>query len=129
MGVYDRQIQTASRLIAAKGEAVVWSKQTDQNGPDNDKPWVSGAVQGNPFMVRMLFLRGGNSLSDVLFAYMRGTDVPVGRQKAIMAGNVPFTPALGDTVTRTDGTVLSTESIDPLAPNGQVILYFLVFNA
>lgn len=58
-------------------------------------------------------------------AYLRGTEVQNGSVMGYM-GAVNFEPSLKDVVIR-DGKELRLENIDVLSPNGQTILYTVVF--
>lgn len=128
MGVYDRQIATAQRIIKAKGEACVWASQIPPTTPDPDKPWLitPGAPVEYPD-VAIAFFPLERQFSE-LIRYLKGTDIVGGSLYGLM-GAVDFVPQITDTVVRKDGTRLSIASIDPLAPNGEKILYTIEFKA
>jgi hypothetical protein len=87
--------------------------------PDTTQPWKTVVAQSIPLPVSILFTRGGSKL-------VAGTNIEVATQLAIMPA-YGFTPSMTDTVTRSDGSVLALESINPLSPNGQVIIWRLEF--
>lgn len=123
MGVYDRQIATAKRLIAASGQSVTW-RQLSETTPDDAKPW--NAANGAPLnhSVSIVFLPI-NRVNQQLIHALRGTEVPVGILQGLM-GAVSFVPSIKDTVIR-NGITYNISSIDPIAPNGDVILYTIEF--
>lgn len=125
MGVYDRQIATAKRLIAAKGQSVIWRQLTDGNPADSDKPWNAGETRKKDHTVSIVFLPDTRSGYEMLRA-MGVTEVPKGNMIGLMA-QVPFTPALKDIVLR-DGVPVAIRTITPLAPNGENILYTVGFD-
>lgn len=125
MGTYDRQIATATRLIKAKGQSVTWRQIADGSPADPSQPWKPGASANTDYTVDMVFLPEDRRDYEFLFA-MKGTEVPIGKLTALMAA-VPFVPSIKDIVIR-DGVKYGIRSIDPLAPNGQVILYTVRFD-
>lgn len=125
MGTYDRQIATAARLIKAKGQSVTWRQVTDGSPADAGKPWIPGATANTDHTVDMVFLPEDRRDYEFLFA-MSGMEVPTGKLTALMPA-VGFTPSIKDVVIR-DGVKYGIRTIDPLAPNGQVILYTVRFD-
>jgi hypothetical protein len=122
MGVFDRQIAQALRQIAAKGEACFWNVASAPLSDDPTTPWIATDTTTPPIPVFILFTSSPNTG----YKIKAGSNVEQNISKGIMA-SVTFTPQLSDTVTRSDGTVLQLDSIDPLKPNGQVIMYYLEF--
>jgi len=125
MGVYDRQIATALRVIREKGEACTW---TAKAAPTTDPatPWlpvagVAVAYTNTP----IAFFPLSRQWSELL-RYLKGTEVVTGSLYGLMPA-VAFAPQLTDIITRTDGSKLAPITIDPLAPNGEIILYTIEF--
>ena len=58
--------------------------------------------------------------------YIKDIEAVTGKFIGLM-GNVPFTPKVSDVVTR-NGDKLDIDSIDLLSPNGQKVLYTIIFN-
>lgn len=124
MARFDRQIQTALRLIAKNGEKVKWHVIDDAAAPDPSQPWNPGPASPVDKDVVICFLPIDRQTMET-FAFIKGTDVPKGSVMGLM-GNVPFDPNLKDVVIR-DGIELRIANIDLLSPNGQKILYTVVF--
>lgn len=128
MAVYARQIAAALRQISAKGELVTWRIPAVPTVADPTQPWIvtnGAAAVDKPVSILFLPL---NRQSSQLIQYLTGTEVVVGEVYGLM-GAVDFVPELTGTVIRTSGKVLAIQSIDPLSPNGEVILYTVVFKA
>lgn len=124
MAQFDRAIETAIRLIKKNGQSIQWKQQTN-NVPDPTKPWeieTTGFVEFNPFICFLPLDKDGREF----LSSLGGSEITVGSYYGLM-GAVPFTPIKSDTVVR-DGVVLDIESIDLLSPNGQKVLYTIVFN-
>ncbi len=126
MGVYDRQIANAKRQIAAKGQSVTWRVLRDGAPSDPSKPWKPSAGAPDNKTVKIVFLPFTTS-NNQLIRYLKGTEVTEGGLTGLM-GAVDFEPKAKDVVIR-DGKELVVKSIDPLAPNGEVVLYTLEFDA
>lgn len=123
MGVYDRQIASAKRQIAAKGESVTWTQKTNGTPPDADIPWKPGAAQSVPHTVNIAFFPVGRSRKRSK-EYSQGSVVPKGNLYGIMEA-VDFEPQIKDVITR-GGKEISVLWIDPLDPNGEgAIIYQL----
>lgn len=126
MGVYDRQIATALRIIKAKGQVVTWFQPVD-NADDN--PAAPVGLPPVQFPVSIAFFPN-NELS--LFStrsMMLNTEVAQGAFYGLMGAQV-FTPGLRDWVVTPDGhtyRVKPENGIDTIAPNGQVILHTVRF--
>jgi hypothetical protein len=125
MGVFDRQIATAKRMIAAKGQAVTWVKSGIT--PDVTQPWKATEVPPNPasYPVKIVFVTPGGNMGP-LFRLLTGSEVPTGAPAGLMAAVSGFTPAINDSVNRA-GVNLIVKSIDIVAPNGEIILYKITF--
>lgn len=125
MGVYDRQVASTLRKLAAKGQLVTWVPQDVT--VSGSQPWKTTPVSTPPtFPVSIVFLSEGSSAMDALFHLIKGTSVPDGAPRGLMGAVTGFTPTMNDTVIR--GSVnLTVKSIDVVAPNGQVILYKIQF--
>lgn len=124
MGQYDRQIATAKRLIAKYGQSVTWRQI--RNGAINNAatPWKPSASEVTEKTAQIAFFPYTTENKQLL-RHLLGTEVPVGSLTGYMP-SVDFEPALKDTVVR-DNKVLSIKSIDPISPNGQIILYTIQF--
>jgi len=126
MGVYDRQIATAKRLISQKGQSVTWRQLADGAPVDSSKPWKPSAATPTDNPVSIVFLPPLKENQE-LIRYLKGTEVPTGSVSGLMPA-VTFAPAAKDVVIR-NSVELVVKSIDPLSPNGEIILYFLEFEA
>ena len=126
MGVYDRQIASAKRQIAAKGQDVTWRVLVDGAPADSSKPWKPSQATPDDKPVKIVFLPS-TMANNQLIKYLKGTEVPTGSLTGLMAA-VDFEPKAKDVVVR-DGVELVVESIDLIAPNGEPILYTLEFGA
>ncbi|WID30692.1 hypothetical protein [Pseudomonas phage HMGUpa1] len=126
MARFDRAIQTALRLIAKNGEKVKWRVIDDAAAPDPSQPWNPGPATPEDKDVTICFLPVDRQTMET-FTFIKGTEVPKGSVMGVM-GNVPFNPNLKDVVIR-DGVELRIANIDVLSPNGQKVLYTVVFQA
>lgn len=124
MARFDRQIQTALRLIKKNGEAVKWRVVDDAAPADPSQPWNPGPATPIDNDVFICFLPVDLKTQET-FTFIKGTEVPKGSVMGLM-GNVPFEPNLKDVVIR-NGAELRLAYIDVLSPNGQKILYTMVF--
>lgn len=125
MGVYDRQIAMAQRMIAAKGQLVQWRKPGAVTGS------AAKPISGTPefFDCRILFLPNKrDGLASFMSMFNDAPDVPTGGSRGIMAA-VPFEPLLIDTVIRgTEEYALNDKNgIEALNVNGEPILFYLRF--
>jgi hypothetical protein len=123
MSFYDRQIRQAAKMIKKFGQPVTW-KQPVKVVPDSTKPWKVNAADPVPYTVNMVFVRA-NGFSRELYRLIKGTDIPTGAPKGLMAA-VPFTPTVDDIVDR-NGTILKIAAIDVVSPNGDPILWLIEF--
>lgn len=124
MGVYDRQVDQAKRLIKKKGQLVVWVKHSA--APVNSQPWKSTNAPPSPatFPVFIVFLppKQGDD-----FELRPGTEVPSGAPRGLMAQVTGFVPEINDHVLRGSDTLVIASFVT-LNPNGEgVILYKLSF--
>ena len=125
MAQFDRQVQTALKLIAKNGQSVKWRVVRDGAPVDSSQPWKP-TQPATPVEhdVTICFLTVDKDTYETL-SYMAGGEVPMGAVMGLM-GAVNFEPSLKDVVIR-DGKELRLENIDVLSPNGQTILYTVVF--
>lgn len=125
---YTRQIASAKRSIASKGEACTWNKPAPEDA--DAAPWRDVRdPDADPleFPVRIAWFSPrdlGRGTGEFLAAIM-GTEVPEGVMIGLMAGGQGFEPTDADTITRADGSTVEPMSIDRLAPDGTPILYFV----
>ena len=119
MARFDRQIATAKKLISKNGQPVTW--RSFAAGANPSQPWKPTAGTSNDTTVEMCFLPATKQTLE----FMGLSEVPVGTVVGLM-GLVPFEPSLSDVVIR-EGKELRIEKIDLLSPNGQKILYTVLF--
>lgn len=124
MARFDRQIKTALRLIAKNGQAVKWRVIDDPTPTDPNKPWEPGPATPDDKDVTICFLPIDRQTMET-FNFIKGTEVTKGSAMGLM-GQVNFDPNIKDVVIR-DGKELRIASLDVLSPNGQKILYTVVF--
>jgi len=127
MGQYDRQISSATKLIAKNGQLVKWRIVRDAAPVDTAQPWKpteQAAPVDHPVTIAFLPLSGDMRKT---ITRLRGTEVPINSTMGLMAA-VDFNPTAKDVVIR-DGQEWRIEYIDLLAPNGQKILYTVAFKA
>ena len=129
MGVYDRQIATAARLIAAKGQLCTWREPGTPTGPANVP--VEGVPADYPVSIVFLSNSKQEGLAGLLSMFA-GSEVPTGGMRGLMAA-VPFAPSLMGRVARAPAfaepalNIMDDKGIDVLNVNGEVILYYLRF--
>ncbi len=124
MARFDAQIETAKRLIAKNGQLVTWrSKNAEILNPN--APFIPSNGIDVDRGVKIVFLPP-NRVNQQFLQFLSGTEIQGGSVYGLM-GAVDFTPVLKDVVIRS-GETLRIKSIDPLAPNGQIILYTVQFN-
>ena len=117
---YDRQIASAKRAIAAKGQECVWEKAASRD--PSAKPWRD-VRQGapTPHIVKVAwFPPDGGQMK---YAQDNG-GVPEGFEIGLM-GAVDFEIAIGDPVYRSGGDSVTVWKVDTLAPDGSAILHTL----
>lgn len=123
MGVYDRQIATAKRIIKAKGAECVWKRTTAAEGGDAWNP-QPGVPQEWPVSIAFFSPKDLGRGTGEFIAALRGTEVPTSKEIGLMAGGLEFDPSADDVIERWDG-VKGIETIDRLAPNGEAVLFFV----
>lgn len=114
-------LELANELISEFGKAVDWVQVVDGAPADNTKPWKPGAsvpTHYSPVLVRL----PTNRKTMAFLEYLTGTDVPTGYERAIMAGNVPFTPSLKDYFVD-GGKNVGIIWLDAFKPAGNVLLW------
>ena len=123
MGQFDRQIATAQRLIAKNGRKCVWQQLVDGAPADSDKPWLKGKDTTEDHDVTIVFLPAKGANNAFLQA-LSDTPINVGEDYGLMAA-VDFDPTNRAEIYAEDGTTLlrGVKTVDPLAPNGDIILY------
>lgn len=123
MGVYDRFIKSAKRLISRYGEQCTWI--SEQQSEDPDSPWNSGEEDSIKSPVKIAFFPNDNSGFETI-AKALGADVSMGNVIGYMP-NVNFEVSDKDSILRTiAGKNLTINSIDEINPNGEkVVLYVL----
>lgn len=119
--VYLRQIETAKRLIKAKGQKVVW-RQTVIT--ENDKSWRPKESVIVNHDVDIVFLPRDRVDTQAIRA--NSDSVIIGNVYGLM-GAVDFEPNAKDIVIR-DGKECRIFAIDVLAPDGTPILYTIDFD-
>lgn len=127
MGVYDRQIAAAKRVIAKKGQAVLWHKpRAVAPGGDPWNPQAAGAAPaGTPVSIAFFQPRELGRGGEEFLRSIIDTEIPTGSEIGLMAGGLPFTPEITDRIERTAGKFTAITKIDRLAPNGEPILYYV----
>ena len=125
MAKFDRQIETALRLIKKNGQLVNWTSQTGESLPDPTKPWLPVGTTPVIYTPHICFLPLDLQGKEFLFS-LNGSEAVTGTYYGLM-GNVNFEPNTSDIIVR-DGIILDINSIDLLSPNGQKILYTIIFN-
>lgn len=124
MAMYDRQVQTAKRLIAKYGVPVPVSMHTITT-PDPTKPWeTEESIETGTFPV--CFLPVDKQTLSTL-SMMPGTEVPVGAVLGYM-GAIPFNIDMTATIEH-DGKTWAIHYMDKLAPNGRIILHTMVLGS
>lgn len=125
MARFDAQVKTALRLIEKNGQVVTWRIVRDEPPVDSAQPWKptndATPVEKN---VSICFLTVDRQTFESL-SFMDNGEIPQGAVMGYM-GKVDFVPSLKDVVVR-DGKELRVYYIDELKPNGQTILYKMVF--
>lgn len=128
MGVYDRQIASAKRQIAAKGRACLW-RGNNVAVPSNGLTAAAAAPVDDDNAVSVLFLPDSRQ-NRAFLQQLAGSDMVIGSDYGLM-GQAPFTPQLNDEIYDETGTELlrTVYEARPFAPNGEVILWTLFFSA
>lgn len=120
MGVYDRQIATARRLIASKGAECTYTQTAVTM--ETATPWIVEDADPTEYSVRIVFLPVDREGYETLNT-LKETDVSGGFSLAYM-GAVEFDPKRTDLIERNgDGEKFRVVYVDKIAPNGETILY------
>lgn len=125
-GVYDEDIAAAKEMIRDAGQLVTWRRLLNTQPTHPDKPWKptgSGAPVDTQVYVAFFPVDRVNAR---FIQALRGTEVAIAGSQYGLMGAVDFEPSAKDVVLRGTKT-LNVKSIDPLAPNGDVILYTIEF--
>lgn len=127
MGVYDRQVALAIRLITKYGQLCTWQKPTPGVGGTPADPAPAGAPT-QILNVPILFLSNKTEGLASLLSMIPGTEVPTGGVKALMP-YTGFTPELVDTVLRGSEQLglVDGNGVEVLNLNGEPILFYLRF--
>lgn len=127
MGEYDRQIATAKRIIDQKGRECTWRNDVPGAPVDPEKPWLPGPSTTEEHTVKIVFLPDTKNNKEFLQA-MSKEPINVGDDYGLLAA-VDFHPNLKSSVWNDDNDVMlrGIKSIEPLAPNGDIILYTIKF--
>lgn len=120
---FDNAIALATRLIAKNGQKVTW-KQVKATS-DVSEPWKQSATVNVNKTVSICFVPAKDNEWRKLLAYLKGTEVPMGRLAGLMAP-VNFEIGLQDIVVRS-GVDLRIVNIDTLQPNEQKVLHIVEF--
>lgn len=129
MGEYDRSIAVALKLIKKKGQQIQWI-QKSESIIDSAKPWNPSSGVETIYTPRMAFFpfdQGPAPRGNREFLSNVGeTEAFTGKFYGLM-GLVNFVPNPKDVVMR-DGVSLEINAIDLLSPNGQTVLWTVIFN-
>lgn len=120
---FNRQIETALRLIKKNGQLVKWRRL--QRTEDPNEPGQVIAAPPIDTDVYICFLPVDKDNKE-FFNYLRGTnELKMGSLMGLM-GQVSFEPDASNLVIRGEST-LEIFNIDLLSPNGQKVLYTIEF--
>lgn len=128
MSVYDRQIASAKRQIAAKGRSCLWRANATAV-PDNALVAAPAAPVPSDTVVPIVFLPDSRQ-NRAFLQSLAGSDIIIGSDYGLM-GQAPFEPRTDDEIYDETGTELlrTVYQAQPFAPNGDVILWTLFFSA
>lgn len=124
MGVFDRSIAAAQRLIARYGQDCLWQKPALETEDVPGYPTIGDAPAPVPCRIAWFSPRDIGRGAEEFMALMVGIEVPSSGQVGLLAGGLDFEPNEKDSVIR-DGVPVSIKKIDRLAPNGTPILYYV----
>jgi hypothetical protein len=132
VGVFDRSIATAKRLIDKYGQDCHWQKPAPDDGGTPGYPETG--VAPDPIPVRMAFFspRDLGRGSEEFMAMMAGMDVSSSKEIGLLAGGLTFEPDDQDHIIRDPAGAaipVSIQKIDRLAPNGTPVLYYVSVTA
>lgn len=125
MGVFDRQIASAKKLLSKNGELIEWSQYPTAVGAE---PWEQQQSIEIKHAVVVVFIAIDEYL-DVKFktqSWSKLSDIPSGMVKGLLPV-VNFRPTLSDLITRpSNGETYSILSIDELNLNGETIMWSIL---
>lgn len=118
MAQFDNQIATAKRLIDKYGETSVHRRTVDGSPADPSQPWNPGTPVSTDTSVSAVWLNYDQQRVD-------GQTIKTGDQEVLIPGSdLDAAPdASTDVLIRASGEQWSIVSVEPLSPNGQLILY------
>lgn len=122
MSIYQRQIDSAKRLIKTKGQLVLWRRFIDVPTSTKWKPEPPTTEDHNVYIT---FFPIMSAMKEFL-RYIKDSDIPVGTIQGYMAAQT-FEPTLRDIVIA-GSDVYKVKGIQKLAPNGDTILYIIEFD-
>lgn len=124
MGVFDRSIATAQRLIAKFGQDCEWQQQTPEDGGTPGYPGDGVVPDPIPCKIAWFAPRDLGRGTEVFAALMAGIEVSSSNEIGLLAGGLTFEPDDADTIIR--GTErLAIKQIDRLASNGTPVIYYV----
>lgn len=124
MGVYDRQIASALRMIAKYGELCTINSVVDTPVPDSNEPWNDGPNGPVPHVgIPIAFF----PLNEKQRRTVQATDGDLTGYECAYIGQLSFALGLKDFIVRGSGKVAKVISFDALNPNGEgVILHTVI---
>lgn len=124
MGVFDRQVASAQRMIKKYGEPCTWVQVTNGAPSDSSKPWIPSAANEVSTPCIIAFFPTDQQTQKKIQAMFDASEVPMGMETGYMGQTVGVNPTLKDIIVRKDGTIARILNIDTINPNGeQDILY------
>jgi hypothetical protein len=125
MGYYDRQIATAKRIIATKGQLCSWVHIADGTGGTAAAPAAN--VETTYANIPMCFLPLDREYLSTFQSLIKDTEIPTGIELVFM-GQVPFEPEMRDKIIRGSVTysILPKNGIDKIDPNGEGAILYII---
>lgn len=124
MGVFDRQVASAKRMIKKYGESCTWVQVTNGTPPDPNKPWIPSASNEVSTPCIIAFFPTEQTTRKKIQAMFDASEVPMGMETGYMAQTTGVSPTMKDIIVRKDGSIARILDIDTINPNGeQDILY------
>ena len=117
MGTYDAAIDTAHRLIEAKGELSTLVRTVGGAPVDPNKPWLRSAPVETTYPVHTVWLT--ESIIRKVSVVTEGEVFAILAAKDLAVVPDPTT----DHIRRADGRRYAIVSVEPLDPNGQKIIF------
>ena len=125
MGVYDRQIATALRLIEKYGQQCEVRKSGVAVPDDPHRPWLGGEAPPQVHTPHIAFVPATSGASSFGMTKFRDRDANSASFSTFgLMGAQDFTPQVTDQLSR-DGQPLVIVAVDTLSPNGEPILHIL----